>query len=54
MFFLIAAHRTIMNIHLFLMLVAGYYMADFALQDDFIAKNKADAGKTAVISLSSY
>jgi len=30
------------------MLVAGHYLADFALQDDFMAKNKADAGKTAM------
>ena len=37
-----------MDIQLFLMLVAGHYLADFALQDDFMAKNKADAGKTAM------
>jgi len=30
------------------MLVAGHYLADFALQDDFMAKNKADASKTAM------
>ena len=38
----------IMDFRLFLMLVAGLYLADFALQDDFMVKNKADAGKTAM------
>ena len=37
-----------MDIQLFLMLVAGHYLADFALQDDFIARNKAAALKTAM------
>jgi len=37
-----------MDIQLFLMLVAGHYLADYALQSDFMAKNKADALKTAM------
>lgn len=37
-----------MDIQLFLTLIAGHYLADFALQPDIIAKQKANALKTAM------
>ncbi len=37
-----------MDVQLFLMLVAGHYLADYALQSDFMAKHKAEALKTAM------